>query len=104
MSENTPSSYQLFSERYPDFLAGYEHVNRALRAAPGLDDKEIALTKLAISVGAGLEGAIASHTRKALELGIEPSKLEHVALMALPTRGLPHMMMCWKAVRKQIEP
>jgi alkylhydroperoxidase/carboxymuconolactone decarboxylase family protein YurZ len=48
--------------------------------------------KLGISTGARLEGAVHSHVRKAIEAGVEPEELRQVALLALPTIGLPSMM------------
>ena len=62
-----------------------------------LDDKTRALIKLAISTGAGLEGAVHSHTRKAVELGISKEEIRQTVLLALPTIGLPSTMaaMSW---------
>ncbi len=62
-----------------------------------LNDKTRALIKLALSTGAGLEGAVHSHTRKAIELGISKEEIRQTVLLALPTIGLPSTMaaMSW---------
>lgn len=50
-----------------------------------------------MSSGAQKEGAVHSHTRKALEAGCTPEEIRHVVLMLLPTVGMPSMMaaMTW---------
>jgi alkylhydroperoxidase/carboxymuconolactone decarboxylase family protein YurZ len=57
-----------------------------------LDEKTRALIKLAISTGARLEGAVHSHVRKAVKVGASKEEMRQVALLALPTIGLPSMM------------
>jgi alkylhydroperoxidase/carboxymuconolactone decarboxylase family protein YurZ len=87
-----PKRYQQMHELYPEFMQAYEAMGKASREAGPLSEREVALTKLAISLGAGLEGAAHSHCRKALEAGCTPDELRHVALLAAPTIGFPTMM------------
>lgn len=87
-----PQRYMKFKEDYPAIAEGYEKMGNAVHTAGPLDDKSRALIKLALSTGAGLEGAVHSHTRKALENGITPAEIRQVVLLALPTIGLPSMM------------
>lgn len=87
-----PKRYQRFTEDYPEVAKAYEHLGDAVHNAGPLDEKTRALIKLAISTGARLEGAVHSHTRKALKVGCTPEELRHVVLLSLPTIGLPSMM------------
>ena len=87
-----PKPYKQMHEAYPDFMEAYESFGQAARLAGPLSEREIALVKLAISVGAGLEGASHSHCRKALDAGCTAGELRHVALLAAPTIGFPTMM------------
>ena len=64
----------------------------AVHKAGSLDDKTRALIKLAISTGARLEGAVHSHVRKAIKAGATKEEMHQVALLSLPTIGLPSMM------------
>lgn len=64
----------------------------AVHKAGPLDDKTRALIKLAISTGARLEGAVHSHVRKAIKAGATKEEMFQVALLSLPTIGLPSMM------------
>ncbi|MFN8560404.1 MAG: hypothetical protein U0703_01935 [Anaerolineae bacterium] len=47
------------------------------------------MVKLALAVGAGLEGATHSHTRRGLEQGIDAAALHQVALLGITTLGFP---------------
>lgn len=87
-----PKRYQQMHEHYPQFMQAYEAMGQAAREAGPLNEREVALVKLAISLGAGLEGAAHSHCRKALEAGCTPDDLRQVALLSAPTIGFPTMM------------
>jgi len=87
-----PKRYQQMHADYPEFMQAYESLGQAAAQAGPLSAREIALVKLAISLGAGLEGAAHSHCRKALEAGCTPEELRHVALLSAPTIGFPTMM------------
>jgi 4-carboxymuconolactone decarboxylase len=54
-----------------------------------LDEKTRELVKLALSVGAKLEGAVHSHTRKALKAGASRAEIRQVVLLGLTTLGFP---------------
>ena len=87
-----PKRFKKFTEDYPALAKAYEEMGNAVHAAGPLDDKTRALIKLAISTGARLEGAVHSHTRKAIASGCTADELRHVVLLSLPTIGLPSMM------------
>jgi AhpD family alkylhydroperoxidase len=87
-----PKRYLKFKEDFPDIATAYEYMGDAVHAAGPLDEKTRALIKLAISTGARLEGAVHSHVRKAVKVGASKEELHQVALLALPTIGLPSMM------------
>ncbi|MCH7721736.1 MAG: carboxymuconolactone decarboxylase family protein [Bacteroidetes bacterium] len=87
-----PKRYTKFKEDYPDAASAYESMGDAVHKAGPLDDKTRALIKLAISTGARLEGAVHSHVRKAIREGATKEEMHQVALLSLPTVGLPSMM------------
>ncbi|KUG25012.1 carboxymuconolactone decarboxylase domain protein [hydrocarbon metagenome] len=92
-----PKPFQKVKDEYPQIIEAYEKLGTEVHAAGPLDDKNRALIKLAISVGARMEGAVHSHTRKALEAGCLKEEIKHTVLLALTTIGLPGMMasMTW---------
>ena len=87
-----PKRYKKFKQDFPDVIKAYETMGETVHQAGPLDEKTRALIKVAISTGARLEGAVHSHTRKALAAGASKEELRHVALLSLPTIGLPSMM------------
>ncbi len=92
-----PKRYESFSRKYRDIAKAYEELGAACHAAGPLDEKTRALVKLAISIGARLEGAAHSHVRKALDARASADELYQVALLAVPTIGFPPSMaaMTW---------
>jgi len=92
-----PKRFEKLHKDYPEVAKAYEELGKAVHSLGPLNDKTRALIKLAISTGAGLEGAVHSHTRKAIELGISKEEIRQTVLLALPTIGLPSTMaaMSW---------
>jgi alkylhydroperoxidase/carboxymuconolactone decarboxylase family protein YurZ len=92
-----PARYQYFEKSYPIVMQAVETLGEATQAAGPLDSKTRALVKLAIAVGALREGAVHSHTRRALEAGCTPDELRHVGVLAITTIGFPSTMatMSW---------
>lgn len=87
-----PKRYQQMREEHPEYMTAYESLGKAAKEAGPLTDREAALVKLAISIGAGLEGGAHSHCRKALDAGCTTEDLIHVAMLSAPTIGFPTMM------------
>lgn len=87
-----PKRFKKFTEDFPEVANAYEALGSAVHKAGPLDNKTRALIKLAISTGAKLEGAVHSHTRKALKAGVTKEEMRHAVMLALPTIGLPSMM------------
>lgn len=87
-----PKPYEQFREQYAEVWNAYDQLGTAVHAAGPLDAKTRELVKLALAVGAQTEGALHSHTRKALEAGLTPAEIRQVVVLALPTIGFPRMM------------
>lgn len=104
MTKPIPKKYQQMHRSHPEYMTAYETLGKAARDAGPLSDREVALVKLAISIGAGLEGAAHSHCRKALEAGCVAEDLRHVAMLSAPTIGFPPMMRAKGWVEDVIDP
>ncbi len=89
-----PKRYTKFLEEFPDVGGAYEAYGAAVAEAGPLDLKSRCLVKLALSFGSKLEGGARSHAHKALQAGATAEELRHVAILAAPTLGFPHMMAC----------
>ncbi|GBD40130.1 hypothetical protein HRbin37_02419 [bacterium HR37] len=84
-----PQPLQRFIKRYPEVWESYERLGEKCHESGPLDEKTRRLVKLGIAIGARLEGAVHSHTKRALELGISKEEILHVALLAITTVGFP---------------
>jgi AhpD family alkylhydroperoxidase len=86
-----PQTFQKFTRDYPKVHEAYEALARAAHQSGPLDDRTRQLVKLAISVGARMEGAVRSHTFQAREAGVTEAEIDHVVVLAVTTIGLPSM-------------
>jgi AhpD family alkylhydroperoxidase len=87
-----PTFYSEFRDKHPAITDAYEALGDATRAAGPLPPAMAEIVKLALAAGARLEGAVHSHTRRALEAGATPEQLRHVPLLAITTLGFPSAM------------
>jgi AhpD family alkylhydroperoxidase len=87
-----PKPYERFRKKYADLWAAYDKLGAAVHGAGPLDEKTRELVKLGIAIGGHLEGAVHSHTRKALDAGATADEIRQVVLLAIPTVGFPTMM------------
>src|SRR5688572_5229911 len=86
-----------FAERYPHVWEAYNQLGEAAAAAGPLDEKTQRLVKLALAIGAQRQGAVNSHTRRALRAGCTPEELVQVGILAIATIGWPGAFaaICW---------
>jgi alkylhydroperoxidase/carboxymuconolactone decarboxylase family protein YurZ len=87
--ERLPKPAQNFRKRYPEVWAAFNALGDRCHSAGPLDEKTRRLVKVALSMGAGLEGATHSAVRNARKAGIIPDEINHVAVLAVSTLGLP---------------
>lgn len=83
-----PKAYTKFSRTFPKVVKAYERLGEAAAAGP-LDQRTVHLVKLGMAMGAGSEGAVHSHARRALAAGATPAQVRQVAALAVPTLGFP---------------
>ena len=98
-----PGTYRQFTERYPELGAAHEQIADAVAAAGPLDAKSRSLIKIGLAMGAGLESAVRSHVRQAMQAGATEAEVEQVALLAMNTLGFPRTVAAWSWVRQQVE-
>ncbi|MCY4401319.1 MAG: carboxymuconolactone decarboxylase family protein [Candidatus Poribacteria bacterium] len=107
MKEKLPDFLQSIIEEYPDVWKAYQGLGEACGTAGPLDSKTVRLTKLALAIGAKSEGAVHSHTRRALREGISREEIQQVALLAVTSIGWSSSMaaLSWiqDVVDKQVQ-
>ena len=85
-----PQAYEKFKKTYPKVWQAYDRLGGLIHDSAPIDKKNRELLKLALAIGARLEGAVHSHTRRALAQGARAEEIRHVALLGLTTLGFPH--------------
>lgn len=88
MPRKLPAGAARIASRHPKIWAAFEHLGASCAEAGPLDTRTIRLIKLAMAVASQSEGAVHSHTRRALDDGLSRDELIHVALLAIPSIGL----------------
>ncbi len=89
MDGHLPEIYRAFRERFPGIAEANDALGQATRGAGPLDERTGRLIRLGIAIGARSEGAVKASVRKALDQGIDPDELRHVAMLAVTTAGFP---------------
>jgi len=89
MAKALPKTVNQFSKQYPKVWEAFNELGEHCHQAGPLDEKTRRLIKLALSIGAGLEGATHSAVRGARRAGITADEINHVALLAITTLGFP---------------
>jgi len=87
-----PEPFQKLRQDHPGVHQAYEALASAAHEAGPLDERTRRLVKLAISVGARLEGAVRSHAWQARDAGVTEADMDHVVMLSLTTIGLPSMV------------
>ena len=91
-TEELPSTAGELADRYPDVWEQYSGLGKSCSEAGPIDDETKRLLKIALAAGSESEGAVHSHVRRALDEGVDPETLRHVAILSIPTLGFPKAM------------
>ena len=89
MAKQLPKAANEFRKHHPNVWKAFNELGDRCHKGGPLDEKSRRLVKLALAIGAGLEGATHSAVRNARKSGIAPKEMDHVALLAITTLGLP---------------
>ncbi len=98
-----PKTFRAFAAKFPGIAHAHEQVAHVADHAGPLDRKTCELIKIGISLGAGLESAVKSHVRRALEHGATTAEIEQAILLGVNTRGFPATVAAWSWAWEQIQ-
>ena len=98
-----PRPYEWFKKRYPEIWQAYDKLAALSHSAGPLSAKERELVKLAMAIGARREGAVHSHTRRALEQGATQEEVYHLVLLGLTTLGFPSTIAALTWVKDELD-
>jgi len=88
-TKKTPNAYRQLKNQHADFIAAVEALGVAARRAGPLEEKVTQLVQLGAAGAIRSEGAVHSHTRRALELGVSADEIRHALLSLTSTIGFP---------------
>jgi 4-carboxymuconolactone decarboxylase len=89
MAKELPKPVENFRTEYADVWKAFTELGDKCHNAGPLDEKTRRMVKLALCIGAGLEGGTHSAVRNALSSGCTLEEIRHVAVLGTSTIGLP---------------
>ena len=97
MTAKPSKQYLKMKQRHPDLLNAVESLGKATKQEGPLDEKTAQLIQLAAAAAIRSEGAVHSHTKRALEAGASVDEIRHVLILLTSTLGFPCVMaaMSW---------
>lgn len=91
--ETIPSKqYLKIKKRYPDFINTVELLGKTVKQQGPIDDKTAQLIQLAAAASIRSEGAIHSHTKRAINAGAKADEIYHTLILLTSTIGFPNVM------------
>ena len=86
-----PSQYVRIQNRFKKFMGAVENLGKAAKDAGPLDEKTSHLIRIAAAAAIGSEGALHSHTRRALQARAKPDEIYHAIILLTSTIGFPRV-------------
>lgn len=84
-----PNQFMSIRKRFEKYFKAVENLGKEARAAGPLSKKTAHLVQLAAAAASRSEGAVHSHTRRALEAGAKPAEVYHAIILLTSTIGFP---------------
>ncbi len=84
-----PKIYMQLKDQYTEYMEAMEGLGRAVKAAGPLNERTAHLIQLAAAAATRSEGAVHSHTRRALARGVSPEEVRHALILTTSTIGFP---------------
>ena len=86
-----PEQYRSIKKRFKKYFTAVDNLGKAAKAAGPLNAKTAHLIQLAAAAAVKSEGAVHSHTRRALEAGAKAEEIQHALILLTSTIGFPNV-------------
>lgn len=86
-----PEQYLSIKKRFKKYFTAVDNLGKAAKAAGPLNTKTAHLIQLAAAAAVKSEGAVHSHTRRALKAGAKPEEIQHAIILLTSTIGFPNV-------------
>lgn len=91
--ETIPSKqYLKIKKQYPDFINAVESLGKTIKKEGPIDEKTAHLIQLAAAASIRSEGAVHSHTRRAIDAGAKADEIYHAIILLTSTIGFPNVV------------
>ena len=90
-------------ERHPEYMNAVESLGKAVKTEGPLDEKTAQLIQLSAAAAVRAEGAVHSHTRRAVEAGAQTDEIYHAIILLTSTIGFPNVVAALSWVDDVIE-
>jgi AhpD family alkylhydroperoxidase len=87
-----PKHHQSILRQYPHYMAALNAAGEAAATAGPLPEKTRHLVQIGAAAAIRSEGAVHSHTRRALAAGATRAEVQHAVIVATSTIGFPNVM------------
>ncbi len=92
MGEIRSKAYLALRQKHGKFIGAVEALGKAAREEGPVDEKVGHLVQLAAAAAIRSEGAVHSHTRRALEAGASADEIYHAIILLTSTIGFPNIV------------
>ena len=91
LANKLPENYVSIRERFKEYGKALSDLGEKAEESGPLDHKTCHLVQIAAAAAIRSEGAVHSHTRRALSLGASPDELYHSLIVVTSTIGFPNV-------------
>jgi 4-carboxymuconolactone decarboxylase len=98
-----PEVYKGFKKHFPKIAKTYDELAISCNEGGPLDEQTREMVKLGIAIGLSSEGAVKSHTRRALAAGVTAEGVRQAVLLSLTTAGFPTTIAAMKWVDEVLD-
>ncbi len=84
-----PEQYLSIKKRFKSYFRAVDNLGKAVKTAGPINEKTSQFIQLAAAAAIKSEGAVHSHTRRALEAGAKPEEIYHAIILLSSTIGFP---------------
>ena len=84
-----PAQYVSIKKRFSEYYNAVDNLGKYTKEMGPLDERTSQLIQLAASAAVRSEGAVHSHTRRAIEAGASREEIYHTLILLTSTLGFP---------------
>jgi len=92
MTTTPANQYLKLEQRYPELMDAVNALGKTTKTAGPIDEKTAHLIQLAAAATLRSEGAVHSHTKRAIGAGATPDEIYHAIILLANTIGLPNIV------------